>query len=94
MAVAVAYLVYLDVAALAFLLKDKMIPMGQRAFQAAFVILVPLIGAVVSLHLNFADDPKVIRFVPWPLKNAVRGKPVKRYEPVRESDTRDLDVFH
>lgn len=59
---------------------DKTLTPFQRYAQWFVVWIVPLLGASFVLHLVYDHSPEAIpeSWIPWPFKNLIYGKKIKR----------------
>ena len=75
---------------------DDTIDSFQKKAQIIIVLIVPLFGAALVLHLVYQHAPEAIpkRLIPWPLRSLVLGKkiPRNRNRDNNQEDGVDLSV--
>ena len=67
---------------------DNTLELFQRYFQWTIAWVIPLIGASFVLHLVYEHSPEAIpkKWIPWPFKGMIFGKPAKPNEYRSEND--------
>lgn len=74
------YYVWLSLLATFAVRHDQTLNMLQKNAQTVIVWLLPLIGSSFVLHLTWQHYPDAIpkKWIPWPFKRIIFGKPIKR----------------
>ncbi|MEO1245478.1 MAG: hypothetical protein AAFX56_07285 [Pseudomonadota bacterium] len=84
-----AYALYLNALALIALARDDSLTALQTLVHMLFVLCVPLLWALIALHLASHHVPDVVKRLPlgWPLRRILFGK---RLPPHREAGIDDV----
>jgi len=77
--IAVALAVYLAILALVVVLSDATLSSIQKIAQSIVSLCLPILGPVTVLFMAHAVTPKLLRWVPWPFRNMVSDREIRRY---------------
>ena len=77
--VVAALAIYLALLAVVVVLSDYTLRPVQRLAQCFVSVFIPLLGPLTVLFMAHTVTPKLLRWVPWPFKNMVMDKEIKRY---------------
>jgi len=66
----------------------------QRKAQIIIVLVLPFLGAALVLHLINLHSPEVIplKWIPWPLRSLVFGKPRPRNKSRDDNEHNGIDL--
>ncbi|MFT5136603.1 MAG: hypothetical protein ACI9XU_001735 [Arenicella sp.] len=71
---------YLNIVAIVIIFFSETLSRFQKLIQIIVTLFLPLIGALIVMHMLYDEAQLNIKWVPWPFKNIVLGKEIKRRE--------------
>jgi hypothetical protein len=80
--------VYLAALAVAVVVFDSTLQTPQKFAQCFVSVLIPLLGPLTVLFMAHTVSPELLRWVPWPFRNMISDKEIKRYSS-EEDQSRD-----
>ena len=75
---------YLCALAVVVVVCDSTLKTSQKTGQCLVSLLLPVVGPLTVLFMAHDVTPSLIRWVPWPLRDLVRDKAIKRYSSLEE----------
>lgn len=84
---AAAIATYLALLAVTVVLADSTLRPVQKIAQCIVSVLVPVLGPLTVLFMAHTVSPGLLRWVPWPFRNMVSDKEIKRYSSEEEQSS-------